>query len=130
VNISRRPNIKTTMDFAVTHDTSVKKLQRVLGILEEIFRAHPKTQDVWITFNKFAESSLNIQVVHWWKSIEQKEYLAGMQELNLKVKERFDAEGICFAFPSRTVYLEGNLNGEVRETKEVRSPKSETGSAA
>jgi small-conductance mechanosensitive channel len=28
-----------------------------------------------------------------------------MQELNLKVKERFDAEGINFAFPSQTLYV-------------------------
>jgi len=28
-----------------------------------------------------------------------------MQELNLQIKQRFDAEKIEFAFPSQTVYL-------------------------
>jgi small-conductance mechanosensitive channel len=28
-----------------------------------------------------------------------------MQELNLKIKKRFDSEGISFAFPSQTVYV-------------------------
>jgi MscS family membrane protein len=117
VNISRRPNIKTVMNLGVTQDTSIKKLRQALGILEEIFRGNPKTRDVLITFNKFAESSLNIEVVHWWDSTDQKEYLAGVQDLNLKVKERFDAEGIELAFPSRTVYLEEHPNGEARKTK-------------
>jgi small-conductance mechanosensitive channel len=35
--------------------------------LTEIFRAHPMTQDVWIGFNKFADTSLNIFAIHWWK---------------------------------------------------------------
>ncbi|MDB6024934.1 MAG: Low conductance mechanosensitive channel YnaI, partial [Verrucomicrobiales bacterium] len=51
------------------------------------------------------DSSLNILLVHWWKGTDQKEYLAGIQELNLVLKKRFDDEGISFAFPSRTVYL-------------------------
>jgi small-conductance mechanosensitive channel len=28
-----------------------------------------------------------------------------MQETNLKIKERFDAEKIEFAFPTQTIYL-------------------------
>jgi MscS family membrane protein len=58
-----------------------------------------------VSFNKFADSSLNVQVIHWWKGTDQKIHFAGMQELNLKIKERFDAEGINFAFPTQTVYL-------------------------
>jgi MscS family membrane protein len=33
------------------------------------------------------------------------DFLAGMQHLNLKIKQRFSAEGIEFAFPTQTVYL-------------------------
>lgn len=104
-NITRRPNIRTLMNISVTYDTPAEKVQRAVRILEEVYKAHPMTKDVWISFNKFADSSLNILVVHWWKSTDYKEYLAGMQELNLKVKERFDAEGINFAFPTQTIYL-------------------------
>jgi MscS family membrane protein len=104
-NITRRPNIKTMMNIGVTYDTSTEKLKRALAILDEIYKAHPKTADVWISFNTFADSSLNILVIHWWNATDYKEYLAGMQELNLVIKERFDAEGISFAFPTQTVYL-------------------------
>ena len=63
------------------------------------------THDLVVGFNQFGDSALNIQVIHWWKGLDHKEYVAGMQELNLKVKGRFDEEEINFAFPSRTVYL-------------------------
>lgn len=104
-NITSQPNIKTVMNLGLTYDTPVEKVRRALALLEEIYRAHPKTGDLLVGFNKFADSSLNILVVHWWNSKDFKEYLAGMQELNLQIKERFDAEGISFAFPTQTLYL-------------------------
>jgi MscS family membrane protein len=104
VNISRRPTIKTEMNFGITYETPTAKVKRAIQLLEEIYQQHPKTKDVIVTFNKFMDSSLNINVVHWWNDAEAREQLAGLQELNLRVKERFDAEGIDFAYPTQTVY--------------------------
>ncbi len=104
-NITRRPNIKTTMNVGLTYDTSTAKVKRAIEILTEIYKPHPKTQDLIVSFHQFGDSSLNILVVHWWNGTDQKEYLAGMQEMNLTLKQRFDDEGISFAFPSRTVYV-------------------------
>lgn len=118
-NVTRRPNIKTEMNIGITYDTPPEKVQRAVAILSEIYEAHPMTQDVWISFNKFADSWLNILVVHWWKSTDYKEYLGGMQELNLKIKQRFDAEGISFAFPTRTLYVK--QDSEWRVDDEWRS---------
>jgi MscS family membrane protein len=104
-NVSKRPNIKTVMNLGVTYDTSAEKVERATKILEEIFKSHPMTSDLSISFNKFESSSLNIQVVHLWNSTDVKAYLAGFQLLNLEIKKRFDAEGIEFAFPTQTVYV-------------------------
>ncbi len=104
-NISRRPGIKTEMNFGLTYDTPAPKVRRALALLQEIYGAHPQTGELLISFNKFTDSSLNLIVVHLWTGTENRDYLAGMQELNLQVKERFDAEGIGFAFPSQTLYL-------------------------
>jgi MscS family membrane protein len=105
INVTARPNIKTVMNIGVTYDTPAEKLQRAMQIIEDIFRPHPKTADLIISFNKFESSSLNILVVHWWNSTDFKEYLLNFQKLNLELKRRFDAEGISFAFPTQTIYL-------------------------
>lgn len=104
-NISRRPTIKTVMNFGLTYDTSAEKLKRAVQILEEIYKGHPETHDLIVSFNKFADSSLNIMVIHWWKGTDAKACLMGLHDMNFKVKERFDAEKLNFAFPSQTVYL-------------------------
>ena len=105
VNITERPTIKTEMNLGVTYDTSTEKLRQALKIIEEVYRGHPKTIDLQVGFNKFADSALNIQVVHWWGGTDARENLMGLQEMNLKLKERFDAEQISFAFPSQTLYV-------------------------
>jgi MscS family membrane protein len=80
-------------------------LKEGIKILDEVYRTHPMTHDLIIGFNQFADSALNVQVIHWWKGVDYRAYVVGLQELNLTVKRRFDEAGINFAFPSRTVYL-------------------------
>ena len=104
-NITRRPTIKTEMNLGLTYDTPAEKVKRATALLEEIFRANPRTGDLLISFNKFADSALNIFVVHIWNGTDAKQHFAEMQELNLQIKARFDAEKIEFAFPTQTVYV-------------------------
>lgn len=110
-NVTSAPSIKTEMNFGLVCDTPAPKVKRAVQLLEEIYRQHPMTGDLIVSFNKFGESSLNVMVVHWWKGTDGKAHLAGMQELNLAIKERFDAEGINLAFPTRTLHVkrEGEL---------------------
>ena len=116
-NVTRRPNIKTEMNIGITYDTPAEKVKRALRILEEVYRGHAMTSDLIVSFNKFADSSLNILVVHWWNSTDAKAYLVGMQELNLAIKERFDAEGISFAFPTQTLHVKQDSDWRVGEPK-------------
>lgn len=104
-NVSRRPNIKTVMNIGITYDTPTEKIEAATKIINEVYRPHPMTFDLLVSFNKFENSSLNILLIHWWNSTDYKEYLAGLEEMNLELKRRFDKEGISFAFPSQTVYL-------------------------
>jgi MscS family membrane protein len=113
VNISKRPNIKTIMNIGVTYDTTAEKMEAAMRIIHEVYRPHPKTADLLVSFNKFESSSLNILVVHWWNSTDFKEYLLGFQVLNLELKKRFDAEKIAFAFPSQTVYVRQDSGWEL-----------------
>ncbi len=112
-NVQRRPNIKTQLDIGITYDSSPEKIQLALQILDNIYRTHPMTHDVIICFNKFADSALNISVIHWWKDTDYKAYLAGMQAMNLQIKDQFDRAQISFAFPSQTVYLKQDSSWQI-----------------
>lgn len=104
-NITRRPTIRTEMNFGLTCDTPVEKVRRATAILEQVFRANPKTADLLISFNKFTDSALNVLVVHVWDGTDAKQHFAQMQEWNLQIKQQFEAEKIEMAYPTKTVYL-------------------------
>lgn len=105
INISLRPNIKTMMNIGVTYDTPAGQIERAMQIIEEIYRPHPLTADLQVSFNKFDASALNILVIHWWNSTDWGGYVKNFQKLNLELKRRFDEEHINFAFPTQTIYL-------------------------
>ncbi len=104
-NLSRRPTIRTEMNFGLPYDTTAENMKRATVLLEDIYRANPRTSDLLIGFNKFTDSSLNIFVAHVWNGTDAKVYFAEMQEMNLKIKQCFDAEKIEFAFPTQTLHL-------------------------
>jgi len=96
-NVTRRDNIKTVMNFSLARTLPATKVKRALALLEQVYRGNPMTQNVSVSFNQFTGTGLNILVVHWWKGTDYQKYLSGIQEMNLAVKERFDAEEIPFA---------------------------------
>jgi MscS family membrane protein len=96
-NVTRRPTIKSQINLGLRYDTPAKQVARAVAMLEEIFRANPKTADLLISFNKFGDAALNILVVHDWRGTDVKEHFAAMQAWNLQIKERFDGEKIEFA---------------------------------
>ncbi|EEF58162.1 mechanosensitive ion channel family protein [Pedosphaera parvula] len=114
-NITGRPTIQTEMNIGLTYDTPTEKVRQALRIIEEVYRSNPMTKDLVVNFNRFADSALNINVVHFWGSSDNKAYLAGMQEMNLALKERFDKEGINFALPTQTLMLKQDSDGRMLE---------------
>jgi MscS family membrane protein len=104
-NIAARPRIKTEMNIGLTYNTPAAKVRQAIDIITEIYGKHPMTAELVTSFNRFDASALNILVVHWWKNPDFAASLAGIQEMNLMLKERFDEEGINFAFPTQTLYL-------------------------
>ncbi len=107
-NVSMRPNIKKILNLGLTYDTSPEMMRRAIGILHEIFDNHegmaPELPPI-INFTEFKDFSLNIQVIVWFHPNDYMKSLAWMTEKNLEILERFNAEGLDFAFPSNTTYL-------------------------
>lgn len=105
VNITRRPTIRTNFTIGLTYDTSAARVQEAVQLAKSILSQHPQTADVVVYFARLADFSLNIDVVHWCKTTDWRQYTEALQEMNLELKGRFDAAGLKFAFPTRTVEI-------------------------
>ncbi len=126
-NISRRPHIRTIMNIGITYNTPAEQIHQARAILEEVYRSHPMTKDLWIAFDRFADFYLNIKIIHWWNGTDFKAYFDGMHELNVRVKERLDAAGIHFAFPTQTVYLRQDSDWRLSSGPPTPSPARPAG---
>lgn len=112
VNVSQRETRRLVMNLGLVYDLTADQVRQALGIVREAFTGHEQTDDVWVFFNEFGESALNIQVTYWCKQVTPREFLQAVEEINLQIKERLDAAGIAMAFPTRTVVLKGGGGGE------------------
>ena len=61
-----------------------------------------------VYFNGFNDWSLNIMVIAWYHPPNYWDYQAWLQRTCLEIMQQFEAEGIDFAFPSRTLYMAGD----------------------
>lgn len=106
VNISRRPTIRQLITISLTYDTSAERVQEAVVILRQIFQAHPLTHDFIVNWRDYSQSSLDIFVVYWCKTTDYKQFLGALEQINVQIKERFDAAKLEFAFPTQTIQLQ------------------------
>lgn len=84
----------------------------VVGVIVNDIRTmlenNPKidlTQTLLVYFDAFADSSLNIMVYCFTKTVKWAEWLEAQQEVYLKIIDIVHSHGADFAFPSQTLYM-------------------------
>ncbi|TKX29152.1 mechanosensitive ion channel family protein [Campylobacter estrildidarum] len=60
----------------------------------------------YVALSDFADSSINIELYFYTKSIGAKEFREARQELMLEFMRIIEKNGLTFAFPSRSIYIE------------------------
>lgn len=105
-NFSAMRKRRVLINIGLTYDTPVEKLKRAKEIIKNILDEHRGViLPIRITFKEFGDFSLNIRVEYFIRNFGFDYYLNTIDEINLKIKEEFEKEGIEMAFPTQTVYL-------------------------
>ena len=124
-NIGRRPFIRRDLNVTITYDTPPEKITRAVEILRDILAVPEEQEDAdrkphaneainrtgyppRVFFNDLNADSLNLLVVYWFHPPEIWQSVEFAHGINMQIMERFNAEGIDFAFPSQTLYLAGD----------------------
>lgn len=112
-SFSARDRIRLACDLGLVYDTTGDQLRTVLAGLEAVLRAHPKIwpDAVVVRFKQFGASSLDIEVMAWFQTFDWGEFQAIRQDVLLRFMDVVQEAGTAMAFPTRTVYLRGSLDG-------------------
>lgn len=98
---------RAVFSVQVTYDTPLAKLDAIPGILRAAVENRQQTRFDRAHFKGFSDSALDFEVVYYVTRPDYNVYMDAQQAINLEIVRRFREEGIEFAFPTRTLYVQG-----------------------
>jgi small-conductance mechanosensitive channel len=104
-NYKRMEQRRVVFHIDVTYDTPPDVVDRLPRIIREVIEAQNRTRFDRSHFMSFADSSLRLETVYWVLDPDFNKYADIQHAINVNVLRRFTAEGVDFAFPSRTLYM-------------------------
>jgi small-conductance mechanosensitive channel len=118
-NYKRMVERRVRFGFGVTYQTPAAQLERIPKMVREMIEAQPQARFDRAHFKEFGDSSLDFEVVYFVLDREFNTYMDIQQAINLALVRRFEAEGIEFAYPTRTLHVDRTvpaLRAAVEET--------------
>ena len=83
-------------------------MKAIPSMIQEIIDRQEHSSFGRCHFTEFADSSLNFELAYYIDTRDYTVALNNQQAINLAIMEAFAQQGIEFAFPSQTVYLESD----------------------
>lgn len=105
-NFKRMEERRVLFSLGVTYQTGYEKLRRIPSIVREVVEAQPNTRFDRCHFKAYGDFALLFETVYFVLVPDMVPYLDAQQAINLELYRRFEEEGIEFAYPTQTVFLE------------------------
>ncbi len=129
-NYKRMHERRVVFKFGVLYQTTPEQLEKIPPIIKRIVDGQEQLRFDRAHFTSFGESSLDFETVFWVRSADYNLYMDLQQKINLALMREFAALGVEFAYPTRTLFVEGPVRLEGAERGEGREPRGETRPAA
>ena len=115
-NFKRMYERRVVFTTDVTYDTPPEVVERIPTIIREIVSAQQPIRFDRSHFSAYTDSALRLETVYYVLDPDYNKYMDIQQRIYLELLRRFNADGIQFAFPTRTIDLktdglEGTLTG-------------------
>ncbi|MDA2918605.1 mechanosensitive ion channel family protein [Desulfobacterota bacterium AH_259_B03_O07] len=111
-NYKRMFNRRIVFTLGVVYQTPYEKLKSIPSIIKDVIEAQQNTRFDRAHFNQYGDFSLNYETVYYVLSPDYNLYMDINQAINLEIFRRFEEEGIEFAYPTQTLFVEKEESGE------------------
>jgi small-conductance mechanosensitive channel len=105
-NYKRMFERRVVFSIGVLYQTAAEKLEKIPGILKTIVAAQTAVRFDRAHFKEFGAYALNFEIVYWVLSPDYNIYMDIQQAINLAIVQQFAREGIEFAYPTQTLFLQ------------------------
>ncbi|MCU0356953.1 MAG: mechanosensitive ion channel family protein [Cyclobacteriaceae bacterium] len=104
-NFRRLEQRRAIFSIGVVYGTPLEKLKKIPSLITQIVESEPLTTPDRVHFATYGEFSLNFEVVFFVQSADYTQYMDIIQDVNYRIYEAFEQEGVSFAYPTQTVHL-------------------------
>jgi len=108
-SLAARDRMCLSTTIGLVYGTTEAQMRAVIAGFDAALRQHPKIwpEQVVVRFTEFADSSLNLEVLCWFRTEDFNEFRDIRQEVLLQFMAIVEQQGTSFAFPTRTVHMVG-----------------------
>lgn len=104
-NYKRMTKRRVLFRLGVTYQTPLAKLKIIPAIIKNIIEKVEDTVFDRAHFFEYGDFNLVIEIVYYVIGPDYNKYMDTQQQINFAIKEAFEKEGIEFAYPTQTLYV-------------------------
>lgn len=104
-NYKRMQERRALFAIGVTYDTAAEKLEQIPALVQQAIEAQGDARFDRAHFKGFGAFSLDFEAVYYVLKPDYNVFMDVQQAINLQLVRRFAEQGIEFAFPTQTLYL-------------------------
>ncbi|RME66647.1 MAG: mechanosensitive ion channel family protein [Verrucomicrobia bacterium] len=110
-NWSRMPKRRVKQVIGVTYESKPEEVEALVEDIRRLLREDEGVHQefILVNFTDFGAHSLDILVYYFTKTTKWLEHMDIRQRINLKIMRAVEARGLAFAFPTQTLYFEGEI---------------------
>ena len=105
-NYGRMFERRVVFKIGVTYQTSRENLIKIPTIIRQAIEQQDKTRFDRSHFMEYGDFALNYESVYYVLGPDYNMYMDIQQAINLYIHEQFEQEGIEFAYPTQTLFVE------------------------
>ena len=105
-NYKRMFERRVVFSLGVTYQTSHDKLAGLPDVLKGIIEAQEGVRFDRAHFQAFGDSALLFEIVYYVLDPDYNRYMDIQQAINLAIHRRFEVDGVDFAYPTQTLFLQ------------------------
>jgi small-conductance mechanosensitive channel len=105
-NFGRMNERRVVFSIGVTYQTPAEKLETIPPLIRGVVEAQKNVRFDRSHFSSFGDSALNFETVYYVESPDYAAHMDILQAINLTLYRSFADEGIEFAYPTQTLFIE------------------------
>jgi small-conductance mechanosensitive channel len=110
-NFKRMQERRIVFEVGVVYGTPAEKLRTIPDTIREAVESRPNTRFERSHLKELGTSALTFESVYYMTVPDYDAYMDTQQAINLELYERFETQGVEFAYPTQTLFVR-NEGGE------------------